>query len=200
MIDLTCTPIRTFIAIDLPACLHAALHKTMRLIDQQNIPRLRPIKRGSAHITIKFLGEFESNHIPSLVEAIQDNVLGMQAFTISINNLRLHPNSSDPRFAFFEIAHSKELGELKLVVDEACRKFGVKNDSLSWFPHITIARIPRSKTRSERRYIGERLKTIPAFCKTMTVSQFSIMSSDLGRSGPTYNTLERIQLSPKTIK
>ena len=190
--------IRAFVAIDLPSHIHADISRMIQLINLQNIPRLRTIKPGSAHITIEFLGSIQSARIPCLTKAIQRNVAGMQEFNVTIDNFRLHPSSSDPRFAYFEVGRSKQLLELKLAVVNACKQFGVKVDSLSWFPHVTMARIPRTKTRSERRDMGAGLKSIPDFCKTLFVSQFSIMSSDLGKSGPTYSILERIHLFPRT--
>jgi 2'-5' RNA ligase len=190
-------PIRAFVAIDLPSQIHADISRIIELINHQNITRLRTIKPGSAHITIEFIGSMQSARIPCLTKAIEGTVAGMKQFNVSIDNFRLHPSLSDPRFAYFEVGRSKQLLELKLAVSNACKQFGVKADSLSWFPHVTMARIPRTKTRSERRYMGERLKSIPDFCKTVLVSQFSIMSSDLGKSGPTYNILKRIHLFPK---
>ena len=188
---------RIFIAIELPSHIHDDLTTSIQLINSKKIDSLRTIKQGSAHITIKFLGEIKIVDIPLLTNLIRDHVVGMNEFKASINNFKLHPNSSDPRFAYFDVGRSPQLTELNLSVGEACKIFGAKPDTRNWFPHITIARIQRTKSRSERRLVGEHLTGIPDFRKTLLVSNFSIMSSHLSQSGPNYRTVKRIQLAPK---
>lgn len=199
MIDSPDRLIRTFIAIELPKNIQVDLSKYIHLIDQQNIPRLRTIKHGSAHITIKFLGQVRSSDIPLIEKVIEEKIVGFESFTLSISAFKLHPDFSNPRFAYFDVASSIELMNLKGMVEESCNEFGFHIECLKWLPHITVARISRTKTRAERRSIGEKLKIFPPFGKIIPASQISIMSSELSKSGPTYNTLGRIELLSRSI-
>src|SRR3989338_8769899 len=75
--------IRAFIAIELPAKIAQELEKIQdKLKDETN--KITWVKPENIHLTIKFLGDIETNKIDSIAKVLEDTADNLSNFKISI--------------------------------------------------------------------------------------------------------------------
>jgi 2'-5' RNA ligase len=116
----------------------------MRTMVEDPNKNLRWVSGKSIHLTISFIGNFNENQIPSLVENIQ-SALTQNPFTISIEGTGLFPNQKSPNVFWLGIRKGEsELINLHSQLSKVLSKFEINTTKTSFTPHITIARVPKN--------------------------------------------------------
>jgi 2'-5' RNA ligase len=161
--------------------------------------RLRPIPQGSAHITYAFLGETD----PILLDAIRVAVghVGPHYAPIPI---RLGPPAilfarSEPRLVCAHVIHGAPPLR-QLTADIAMGLESIRpGTSLApaRSPHVTLARFRRGAGPEDARVVIAALTAAGSAGATRddTVASIQIMSSTLGRDGPSYTVIADVPLA-----
>ena len=129
---------RLFTAIDLPAEIRNHLDEL--------IGRLRPFARinwspaANLHITTKFIGEWPSDRLPQLGEALVA-LPKSGAISIRVGELGFFPNPKSPRVFWAGVKASQQLALLAADTDKAVAALGAPSETRPYSPHLTLARI-----------------------------------------------------------
>jgi RNA 2',3'-cyclic 3'-phosphodiesterase len=139
--------VRSFIAIDLPEDVHAALER-----EQQTFRRLAPEARWTRpegiHLTLKFLGEVAEERVKAVSDALAD--LGaFEKFPVEVRGFGFFPNARRPRVFWAGIESPPALGELAGRVEAAMEELGFAREQRDFHPHLTLARFKEPRPQPE---------------------------------------------------
>ncbi|MCF7803400.1 MAG: RNA 2',3'-cyclic phosphodiesterase [Candidatus Marinimicrobia bacterium] len=157
----------------------------------QDLPgRLKWVKPGSTHLTLKFVGEVEYGKPTEYADAIRELNLP-EPFTITLGDTGVFPHPRKARVLWVGLQDSPELASMANDIDDRLEKEGVKPETREFHAHLTVARV------KGRGLPGETLNTflnleIPDV--SMEVDAVVCYESDLQPSGAVYSVLETIPL------
>lgn len=94
------------------------------------------------HLTLKFLGDVESDAIDRISRALAPEIARFPAFRFNVQNLGVFPNPHRPQVLWvgMKLGASK-MRELQGVVDRTLASIGFEPDQRAFHPHLTLARI-----------------------------------------------------------
>ncbi len=124
---------RLFVALSIPN----AVAQSLSLI-QGGVPGARWQTREQLHITLRFIGEVDGQH----VEAIDDALAGIMApdFTLQLHGVGQFGNKQ-PDSLWAGVRPNGALDHLQRKVDAAIRRVGQPQDAYKFTPHVTVARL-----------------------------------------------------------
>jgi 2'-5' RNA ligase len=182
--------IRTFVAVELDDATRRAatdLIEEFRGISAD----VKWVESENLHLTLKFLGEVEEREIHRVCQIVERAVAEIAAFDLEVRGVGAFPNPNRPRTIWLGGGRgSEELGNLAARIESALAAIGYPKESRRFSPHLTIGRVrnggPAIAPLAEliHQYADRRIGTVP-------VSEVTVFSSVLGRSGPTYDALAR---------
>jgi RNA 2',3'-cyclic 3'-phosphodiesterase len=182
---------RLFIAIELPPPVRDVLAAVQRELAAAGAD-VKWSPPENIHLTLKFLGDTPDSEIRQLAETL--NVVARQgaAHLCRLGNVGAFPDMRRPRVIWVGLDEpTGELVALQQRIDEATADL-VGSDPRGFTPHLTLGR-----TRSGRNAEGL-AAMLDGYQFTsqldIPVSEVLLMSSVLGRGGPTYATLHRSPL------
>ena len=186
--------IRAFIAVDLNETLRreiSALQTDLRSARAD----VKWVEPGNLHLTLKFLGSVDENHLLPLTDALKTSGLRHHPFTISLGGLGCFPNMESPRVIWIAVSAGKEdLGRLAQAMEEACVNLGFPKEERAFSPHLTIGRM-----RSQDRLVElvKRLRATPFRGSELApIERLVLFQSHLSPRGSTYTPLAEIPLTP----
>jgi len=145
------------------------------------------------HLTLAFLGEWPEYRLPALQKALFEVVAEHTTFTATAGNLGAFPSLKAPRVLFlhFESGNQLELlaADIRRQVDQVWPDG--PQDCKPFQAHLTIARIKKPLPASRRKLISE-IQFAP--WDPIVVSDFRLISSELGPMGPKYTDLAVLPL------
>ena len=186
--------LRTFIAV-------AATEEIRRQAEQlaeklSHTPaNVKWVERRNLHWTVKFLGDVDSNEIPSICRAVGTVVGEMPSFEIIAQGAGAFPTLSRPRTVWLGTGQGEEqFISLHDTVDSALAKLDFRSEHRRFRPHMTLGRVRRSPQGIDQlaALIGQHNKFDAG---SMIVDELVIFTSQLDRDGPTYQALARLPLS-----
>jgi len=149
---------RLFVGIGVGEEMRAAALGVRRAVELQlgrltgEPPRLVWIVPESLHVTLRFLGEHAAEHVPSIVEAVQEP-FDVAPFRIGWRGLGAFPSVRRPRAIWVGVgAGAAPLGRLE---SELARRFGAllpgerPEAAPPFHPHLTIARVKTDHPRAD---------------------------------------------------
>ena len=183
---------RTFISADIPEAARQGLALFMAQLRDMEIEKLRWVQPEAVHLTLKFLGEIEQEKVGPVVAAMGKACQGESPFVLFTGGLGCFPNRRSPQVVWLGLEGDTEaLGQFQARLDgELHRSAGLPLEGRPFRPHLTLARVRRGASETERRQIWEAMEAMPP-PETMTwqVSQLSLIHSTLLPQGPQYRTL-----------
>lgn len=139
---------------------------------------------GSFHITLKFLGEIDSDKIESIKDALKK--VNFSAFKFRIGGIGAFPNPNYVRVVWVgATSEKKKLRELQTKIDSVLYDIGFKRDS-DFVPHVTLARIKNVKNKKE---FSDSISSLQTEEKEILCSRFHLMKSTLTKAGPVYERI-----------
>ncbi len=146
---------------------------------------VRILAPESLHLTVKFIGEVDNNHLGDLTTAFLKGTGNLPSASLQIKQLMLFPSPRKPRLVAAEIAQSPELHSIFQFFDQGFSDLGIIADQRSFHPHITLARA--------RRWQKETITPAP-FPLVEPIASIALVHSQLSRGGAKYTVLESIPL------
>jgi 2'-5' RNA ligase len=185
------TPLRTFIAVDIPQRLLQAIQpKVDDLREKLGNSAVRWVAVNNIHLTLKFLGDVAPSNLESLKLMLQTETQSRYPFDITLSGLGSFPNSKRPRVLFVGIQAPAELEALQHGIESAAAKLGYESDGRPFSPHLTIGRVNDRVAQSELQSIRKLLDEvkIDSPCPAR-VDSVHIYKSDLKPGGSVYTKL-----------
>ncbi len=185
--------VRVFVALDLPQ--HAKETLEAAASDLRNtLPAgIRWVQPAGIHLTLKFLGDVDSNMVGPLLEAMTGATAPatQRPFDLKLSGLGMFPSEREPRVLWAGInGDLAALNDLQQSVDRAISALGFAPERRPFRPHLTLGRVRDQVWPADRRRIGSlisqaRLPDSPPW----QVSEVHLIKSNLTPQGAIYSSL-----------
>ncbi|MEE2880697.1 MAG: RNA 2',3'-cyclic phosphodiesterase [Chloroflexota bacterium] len=148
--------IRSFISLPISDQVRDMLRKTIKELDgviQDNIRWVRP---EGIHLTLKFMGDIDSNKIEALLLLLPEITTEFAPFELTLSELGCFPNNRRPRVLWAGVKGNLSiLQDLHLALDNVVNQVGLPRERRSFSPHLTLGRVRRNVSESEVNQIGQ---------------------------------------------
>lgn len=198
------TTIRTFVALELPGEVKAALSETSHKLSAELGPSARAVRWArpeAIHLTLQFLGEVPARMQHLIKEAIVRGCMGQGPIDLALGGLGVFPNLKRPRVVWVGLkgddANIQALRSLQSAVSHELSEIGFKPDKV-FSPHLTLGRVREQATHEEIEGIGivvARATDQPIVTCAFRLNEVNLMRSDLRPSGSVYTKLATVLLS-----
>ena len=176
---------RIFIAIDLPDNVkRLASDQIASLKDRQEKLRVSWVSPDRMHLTLRFLGDVESEVLPSIHESLDRAASRVDPFHLTLSGAGLFPNPKRPSVLWMGIVDPHDtLRRFKADLDNELGKFGFDMEKRRFRPHLTIARLrePNRSVEIAAAHLDSDLKSM-----NFEVGEIAVFQSRLGPEGPKY--------------
>ena len=184
--------IRVFFAVNLPASTKQQLTSFIsQLKKKSKLHAIRWIKPENRHITLHFLPEVQTIHLPLLLEKVQAELCGTtEAFTIRLEGVSLFPNPFRPRVITLSVVADTHLINLATAIGKGIQKSNYAIEERPFRPHLTLGRIKYSQGVNLNfltEYKNHSIENIP-------VNEIVLFRSEPQPEGSKYMVLEKIML------
>lgn len=185
--------IRTFIAV----LISNDLKRKIAVVQEdfkKVAPEVKWVEEDNFHITVKFLGDVNSDRLKDVTLAVSQSVADLTPFEAEIGGFGAFPNARRPRVVWAGIETGQdELKALAERVENALETLGFPKEDRPFSAHVTIGRV-----RDERRVGGLTRALEDAETGrqgSIRVESVAIMKSELRRNGPIYSALAEVPLT-----
>lgn len=185
--------IRSFFAVDLDAGARRAASEVARALRAApGGDGVRWVRPEALHVTLRFLGNIETERIPPLLRAVREQTADLHPFRIQLGGARPFPSPRRPRVVVLELAPAEPLAELAEAVERGVVAAGFAPETRSFRAHLTLGRV------RGRRFPSATATAVPE-ASACDVEETVLFRSDLHRSGARYTPLERIRLGSSPV-
>ncbi len=188
--------IRSFIAIELPGEVKQALARLQGRLREGSLTPVRWVDLGSIHLTLKFLGNIDTNITSKISAVLEEAARGVPPFKLEISRLGVFPNVRRVQVVWVGITGDVgSLGRLHKNIEAGLRPLGFAAESRSFTPHLTIGRVRDRARPEERQDLGRLIEriSVDTGC-VLNVTTVHLMKSQLTREGPVYSRLGSVEL------
>ena len=187
--------IRAFIAVELPDFLKEELGRIESILKAGNTTPVKWVDFESIHLTLKFLGDIESDRISQILEGIRSACAGISSFELEIKGMGVFPNPARARIAWVGLVDATdELNLLQRNIEAEMKKLGCERETRKFSPHLTLARVRDQATPEERKRFGNLVKATTFSSASIRIDSISLMKSRLTRQGAIYTRIGSIRL------
>src|SRR5688572_8775954 len=188
----TTPTVRLFIAINLPESERQAIHDSTAPLRaaSKSVTWVAP---DCIHLTMKFLGEQQSEDVPRVREAVAEVACRFQPLRLDVGGMGAFPHLRAPRIFWMGIASDPKLELLHHDLEVACEALGHEVDARPFRPHVTLGRVKRD-VKAEQIATLARLATNVRYRATIEVRSIDVMQSELSSAGPRYTVLAAVPL------
>ncbi len=185
--------LRTFVAVEITAEIRDRAAELIRQL--QSVPAdVKWVEPENLHLTLKFLGEVPLHETPRICEAVQRGAAKVDPFELEVRGAGAFPGAARPRTLWLGAgAGGEEMIVLHKHVEKALGKLGYRTERRRFHSHLTLGRVRRGGPGVAE--LGELIQQQADFLAgRLKVQQLVVFSSQLDRSGPTYEALGRAKL------
>jgi 2'-5' RNA ligase len=151
------------------------------------------VRPEGIHLTLKFLGEVDSDRIEGIVSKAEEAVRTIGPFTIGIRGCGGFPSAKNPRVIWIGVDDpSGELKKLQAMVEKGIADMGFTREGRDYTPHLTLGRLRSGKGRESVAQALEAIKE--SDLGTMEVQEICLFRSHLKPTGAEYTKLKVIPL------
>jgi len=172
--------IRLFAALSIPEAVADALIPL-----QAGVPGAGWRPKAAFHITLRFFGEVDEGTAERIDDAL--GAVRMKPFVQTLQGVGAFADADRLRAIYAAAAAGEPLVRLASKCEAAARRGGLKMETRSYRPHVTLAYLKGADPTRTAAWIARHNLFIS---DPWTVSSFGLYSSRLGRSGSVYH-LER---------
>lgn len=183
--------IRSFIAVELSLPVQQKLDQVARQLQQKmsELP-VRWVTVKNIHLTLCFLGDVSTSHLPQVISELQAEASQHQPFELTVGQLGAFPNANRPRVVWVGIQSPPVLAALQSGLAARMERLGYTNEEREFTPHLTLGRVTRTASPVEVRQIGESVQQFEVGqLGVVTVEAVHLFKSDLTPTGAVYERL-----------
>jgi 2'-5' RNA ligase len=188
--------IRSFIAIELPGEVKAALAKLQTQLRAAGSAPIKWVEPGSIHLTLKFLGDVDIEITGKITAALEEATRGIHPFAIGVEGLGVFPNMRRVQVIWVGLTGELEkLSGLQKRIEASLVPLGFAVEGRPFAPHLTLARVRDYVRPEERQKLGD-LVSATAFKDgyRIDVSAVHLIKSQLTGEGPIYTKIGTVTL------
>ena len=195
---MTNSRVRVFVAVELSDPVKAEMGKLIAAIDALELRGVRTVRAEGLHLTLRFLGDVDSDVVPSIISAMETAAAESAPFELSLAGTGAFPNTATPRTLWVGMKGDLDrLVTLQRGVQSALETAGFGRSSERFSPHVTIARVrDRAPSIHRRRAAAVLNEAIPSPIK-VRVDSITLMRSTPQPGGSIYNQLHTAPLGSR---
>ena len=149
---MTNSRVRVFVAVELPDPVKAEMGKLIAAVDALELRGVRTVRAEGLHLTLRFLGDVDSDVVPSIISAMETAAAESAPFELTLAGTGAFPNTATPRTLWVGMKGDLDrLVTLQRGVQSALETAGFGRSGERFSPHVTIARV---RDRASRAQIG----------------------------------------------
>lgn len=188
---------RLFIAVELPKSLQNAIQVQTSAMREASRPgTLRWVSPGNVHLTLKFLGEVDSDGSAALQELLSREARRVPAFDVTISGVGAFPSAAKPRVIWVGLHGPPALSSLRLGIERAAQDLGYPAEEQDFSPHLTIGRVRRGAIAAELREVRAALEASQiGQIGAAHIDAVHLFRSELRPGGSVYTRLYRAPLA-----
>ncbi len=184
---------RVFTALDLSQSVTSNILDYQKNLEQHFPPILRWIKADQLHITLKFVGELQENHLHPLQNKMRGIFSEVEKFQLQLQGSGIFPSARNPRILWVGIQPSQKLLEVVNKNESVFQTFGYPTEKRPFQAHITIARFKEDYPQKEWTQFQLLWKTQKNDFQTQqNIDHLTLYQSTLTRQGPIYKILTKV--------
>lgn len=194
MTDAAEPPVRTFVALPLPAAARDAVSELGRQVAQRQ-REARPVRPDTAHLTLAFLGDLGAEARAEVVAAARRAAAEAEPFLLVLAGLGGFPRLERARVAYLACdAGGPQASHLHDALIRALPPELAPEDRRAFTPHVTVAR-----TRGRARLRLDRLPpAVQAWrLEAGPMAHLHVMRSELTEAGPRHEVAAAVPLGPQ---
>ena len=153
---------------------------------------IKLVEPENIHITLKFLGDTDSEFIDQIEEIIKKAVQNVKEFKITLKEVGVFPNQNYIKVIWIGINDKEKLSEISKKIDEGCSKIGFEKEKRRFSTHLTIGRVKSAKNKQNILKILEKYKDT-VFGEVL-VNKIILKKSELTSEGPIYTNIRDIKI------
>lgn len=180
---------RGFIAIDIEAFTKIIQFENEIKNSGANVKLVEP---ENIHITLKFLGDTEEEHIEKIEEIMKNAVKETDSFEIQLKGAGVFPNQNYIKVMWIGIKNGEKIGDITKKIDEKISELGFKKERRGFSAHLTIARVRSAKNKDKLMQIIEKYRDTEF--ANIKVNSIILKKSELTSKGPIYTNICEINL------
>ncbi len=193
---------RLFLALDIDPEIRRRIGQFMDGV-RDFAPDARWVSAESLHITLKFIGEWPTEHLEELKRAL--TAVRGQPAEIAFSGTGFFPTPRSARVFWVGIQAGPQLASLATAADAATSALGIESEKRAFAPHLTLARtgsgrpqrMSSDRNNASFRRLQEKLAAMPApTFGTMSPREFFLYESKLSPKGAEYTRLQSFPLQP----
>ncbi|KAA5544564.1 RNA 2',3'-cyclic phosphodiesterase [Roseiconus nitratireducens] len=187
--------IRSFIAIPITAEISGqAARMIKRLKPLDNAFKWVPL--DNLHLTLKFLGEVDNTEIPAVCKTVRKVTSTIPPFELSFAGAGGFPNLQRTRVLYAGVEDpSGNLVRLVEGLERQLAELGFKPEPRDYTPHLTLGRSRGRSHHPEPELVAAVEGMGDQVLGEMVVEEVLLMASFLDKAGPTYQTMDTIELA-----
>ena len=155
---------------------------------------VRWVREESLHVTLRFLGPTDPEHVPALVDAVAEASRDVAAFALTLGPAEVFPPRR-PRVVALGLEPVAPLAALAAVVERGVVAAGAPPEERPFRPHVTLGRVRRGR---RLRLDAETLRAVTGSVTerrdAWDVMETVLFRSDLTPTGAHYTPLARVPL------
>ena len=156
---------------------------------------LKWVEGRNLHLTLKFIGEVNSQMRMQIEEVLQAFFLenSFETFELSISGAGVFPSWANPRVVWLGIQPEEVVKRIKGIwegIEEHLSKAGIQKDSRGFSPHITLARTKRKLPIPEIKRLRSELNKGKFSNIDLKINRICLVKSTLTREGPIYDVIK----------
>jgi len=184
--------IRSFVAVLLPETIRCRLAEIEESLKKTEAD-VRWVSSENFHITLKFLGDVETDRIGLVTESIANASQGVAPFEVQLSGVGAFPSAGRARVVWVGIDSGVEqLKHIAERLDLDLAKVGFPREDRPFSGHVTLGRVKTPRGLQALRAAMEEIKGISI--GSVTVDKIALMRSELRPTGPIYTVLDEVKL------
>jgi 2'-5' RNA ligase len=183
--------IRSFIAIELPPAVKQELTELENILKKRCPQVIRWVDPQGIHLTLKFLGDVDSDRMDEVNMAIDEATQGMSPFSLVLQEIGAFPNLNKVNIIWVGAKGDLDiLASLQKQVESNMEQLDFPREDRTFTPHMTLGRVRDYAKPDDRKKIGQVLSdTTFVSSQTIKVDSVNLIKSVLTPSGAIYTRL-----------
>ncbi|WGI17806.1 RNA 2',3'-cyclic phosphodiesterase [Methanonatronarchaeum sp. AMET-Sl] len=183
---------RSFISLDLPDEFSDEIERIQNELVASGAD-LNLVDPEKVHITLKFLGEIDSNQLENVFNGVKKAIGGFDSFKASIETVGVFPDLDYIKVIWLGVDKgSQEVVNLHQRIEQEMVSIGFDEEEHEFVPHATLARVKSG--RNKEQLVETLKKNEGIYVGETTFNSVKIKKSELKPEGPVYTDLKEVKL------
>jgi 2'-5' RNA ligase len=132
--------VRVFFAIDLPPAVKEKIGSYICSLKKKSKSHsIRWSRPENLHVTLQFLAEVNSEHLPTLIQSVSKRMEGaLKHSTLTFGAVHLFPNPYRPRVIVLDITPQESLATMSSIIGEGIKAAHYEIEKRPFRAHLTL--------------------------------------------------------------